>query len=93
MAAYPMADPFASLYETDQVIPLDPIPDSERDDDQEYSEVDGDVEFVKRKKWRVDPERADKVSPLQRRSESIKPASRRSSFMPSAPPSSNMKFE
>jgi hypothetical protein len=80
VAAYPMADPFSPLYETDKVIPVDPP--IETDKDLEYTDVDGEVEYVRRKKWRVDPERADKLSRVKTMSESIHPSSRRSSYLP-----------
>lgn len=80
VAAYPMADPFSPLYETDKVTPVDsPL---ETDEDLEYTDVDGEVEYVRQKKWRVDPENAAKLSRVQTMSESIHPSSRRSSYLP-----------
>ena len=80
VAAYPMADPFTALYETDQVTPVDPP--IETDEELEYTDVDGEVEYVRRKKWRVAPENADKLARVQTMSESIHPSSRRSSYLP-----------
>jgi hypothetical protein len=91
VAAYPIVNPFDYLYESDKVAPIDPDPEPE-EDNREYVEVDGEVQDVKRKKWRVDPERADKISPIQRTSEAIKPASRRLSYMPTGPSAADMKF-
>lgn len=79
VAAYPMADAFTSLYETEEVTPLDPV---NTDSESEYVEVDGETEYVRRKKWRVAPERADKLSRVQTMTETIKPSSRRSSYLP-----------
>lgn len=93
VAAYPRADAFSSLYETDDVTPLDPT-----DSETEYTEVDGEVEYVRRKKWRVAPENAEKLSRVQTMSESIHPSSRRSSYLPltkttSVPKSFNFKSQ
>lgn len=79
VAAYPKADPFAALYETEETAPLDPI---SSDSETEYAEVDGETEYVRCKKWRVAPERADKLSRVQTMTESIHPASRRNSYLP-----------
>ena len=81
IAAYPMADPFSPLYETETLVPLDPV-EPGPSDDLEYTEVDGEVEYVRRKKWRVAPERAHRLSRTQTMTESIHPASRRSSYLP-----------
>jgi hypothetical protein len=86
VAAFPLADPFSPLYETDQVEPLNPSPPLASADQSpsvtEYTEVDGEGEFIRRKKWRVAPENAAKLSRVQTMSESIQPASRRSSYLP-----------
>ena len=81
VAAYSMADPFSPLYETDKVTPVDPP--LETDEELEYTDVDGEVEYVRRKKWRVDPENAEKLSRVKTMSgESIHPSSRRSTYLP-----------
>lgn len=79
VAAYPMADPFAALYETEETTPLDPL---SSDSESEFTEVDGESEYVRRKKWRVAPENADKLSRVQTVTETIHPSSRRTTYLP-----------
>lgn len=50
--------------------------------DEEYCDVDGEDEIIRGKKWRVDPERADKLPKISTQVESIKPASNRNSYSP-----------
>lgn len=82
MAVYPLADPFAILYETERVMPLYPDHAIPEEEEEECVEVDGDVEYIRRKRYRVDPERASRVSRAMTMCETTKPASRRTSYVP-----------
>ncbi len=80
LAAFSLVDPFAALYETDAVSPL--YPPSPRSEADETAEVDGEFEDLRRKKYRVAPERASRLSKVYTMTETIQPASRRASYVP-----------
>ena len=81
VAAYPLADSFSALYETDEVVPLHPA-HLAKNSNIEYTDVDGEIEDIRRKKWRVAPENADKLSRVKTMCAIVHPASRRSSYLP-----------
>lgn len=80
LAAFSNVDPFAALYETDELEPLYPL--SPRSQNLEYVEVDGEVEDLSRKKYRIAPERASRLSKVFSLTDTIQPCSKRSSYVP-----------
>lgn len=88
LAAYSLVDPFAALYETEKTTPIyppsPPSSSSSKDGIERYIEVDGESEVLRSKKYRVAPERASRLSKVYSMTETIHPASRRSSYLPTS---------